>query len=170
MGRITVGGPGSLHYTGTIGEVRRVNRIGTLPYIGRVGTLPYVGRVGTQPYVGRVGTLPRIVGATPIRNLVPLGPGTTWVGSWQHVGSWPAWAFAIRSIKGGGSFAILGGAVGTSTAEGTVYGFEQVRGSVLEMLPPIPSVAQSPLRYVAPVFRRTGATRGSVTVHLTWRP
>ena len=191
--RIIGSPPHSLQLMGTIERVRyvgtigRFNRMGTIQNVQRVGTQQYLGTVnrlgggrlgsigylGTARYLGtvnRVGAVQEsIFSPVSIRDKVPLGPGSVWGGSWQHVGSYSRWAFAMLSRGGGGSFAVVGGALGTSNPAGTIYGYAPVRGSVQDLLPPALSVGALPIRYVSPVFRRTGNSRGTVSVHLVRR-
>mgnify|MGYP001605045082 FL=1 len=141
-----------------------------MTYIPRLGT---IGRVGTtqvniaaQDIMVGVDVQARYLSPVTMRDQVPLGPGTPWLGSWQHVGSFAVFRFGVVSRGGGGSLAIIGGAAGTGAGGGvgTVYGADQVMGSILDLFPP--PTADRLVRYARPWFRRTGNTRGTVSVFL----
>ncbi len=98
---------------------------------------------------------------TIVRDRVPLGPGTVWQGSWQDVHGFRTKSLVVKSYGAGGSLAIVTGLTGTGAGglTGTYYGPAHVgtysSSSFTEML-----------GYIKPVFTRSGASRGTVSVGL----
>ncbi len=160
-----------------LGTVNRVNRIGTINYINRIGTVghigsgPWIGSVGRVMYVAKMGTVGRIgtahTGTVPVelarrqfigtvmRDRVRLGPGSVWVGSWLHIGS-----YKTKTVKfdvgnpgtsGGGSIALIMGLTGTTQSRmtGTYYGPVRIGKGSLTVI----SWAEA-MRYVRPWVRQ----------------
>ena len=195
-GRVgTLGRLGTVHYVERIGTVQRlgtVKYLGTVRYLqagslGRVERLGTVARLTSQgsvgvpdvAYVRRLGTVralgtvtritsigtqtARFISGLPIRDRIPLGPGSPWVGSWQDTGQFQTKTLMVLSKGAGGSLSIIAGMIGTGLAgfTGTYYGPAWIGNgsfttkSWTEAIP-----------YVRPLFRRSGASRGTVSVSL----
>ena len=168
----TVGHLGTMPYLGTVNRVAYIPRLGT---IGRLGTVPYLGTVnriggGRLGSIGQIGTVPagiayqRFIG-TPARRPVHLGQGSTWVGSWQHVGSYHTKTFQVygRGTPAGGgigSLSLVTAVAGTGRFKtGTYYGPSRI-GSYTSL-----SFTEA-FRYVRPVFRKSGTYSGTVAIDM----
>ena len=177
-GRIgTLGRLGTLHYSERVGTVQR---LGTLSYVGTIGRVVYqprlgtIAHAGTMGYLGTVSKISRIgtahTGTVPVeiarrqfigtvtRDRVRLGPGSTWTGSWFHIGSYRTKTVKFNignpGTSGGGSIAIVMGLAGTRQADitGTYYGPARVgKGSVTVI------TWTEAMRYVRPWVRQHAA-------------
>jgi len=139
--------------------------LGTVLLTVRVGTIGKVNRLGTVHYQERLGTVGgRDFSGVALRDQVPLGPGSIWAGGWQDIAPYLTKSFAVLSQGAGGSFSIVTGLVGTGLGglTGTYYGpawiaaDNRVTKSFVEAM-----------QYTRPVFRRSGASRGTVSVGLS---
>ena len=136
-----------------------VSRLGT---IGHLGTVSYIGtcHTGTVPVIRQGLGFRSIV----MRDRVPLGPGSVWAGSWQHIGSFRQKTFFTKSVGasgswGGGSFSILSGlsSTGADGLVGTLYGYVRVGTYYVKSF-------EDNVRFARPIFKRTGGGRGTVSV------
>lgn len=169
---------GTLTYAKRLGTVSYQKRLGTVGYVGRLGTVQYQPRLGSIGRLGRVGTahtgtVPilhkgREYSSVAIRDRVHLGQGSTWVGSWQHVGSYHIKTFSIwgrgSPAIGAGSFAIIAGMIGTGVAgfTGTYYGPENIGAGSFTTK----SFTEA-VRYVRPYFKKSGTYSGTISIGLS---
>lgn len=102
-----------------------------------------------------------------VRDRVPLGPGSTWIGSW-----YPVSGFEVKTVQvtakgsvggGGGSFAIIAGMLGTGVrgATGTYYGPIRLFAGTFTTQ----SFTEA-VKHVRIFVQHTGLRRGTVTVTL----
>lgn len=175
-----IGRTGTIQNVGTLNIVNYTRRIGTVPRIGSVryigtvnrlggGYLGTVGRIGTA-HVGTVSTIQKGMELTT-RSLrySALAEGSTWVGSWQHVGS-----FRTKTIHISGRGTPMGGGIGSMAIVAGLHGTERWRtGTYLGLVrigsPSWFSFTES-IRYVRPVVRKSGTYRGTISVSLGLLP
>jgi len=178
-GRIgTLGRLGTVHYQGRLGTVQSlgtVKYLGTVRYLqaGSLGRVEHLGTVGRVSYLSKIGTVSRIgtahagtvpvelarrqFTATVVRDRVRLGPGSIWVGSWLHVGSYKTktvkFDIGNPGTSGGGSIAIVMGLAGTTQSgmTGTYYGPARIGKGT----PTVISWAEA-MRYARPWIRQHG--------------
>lgn len=169
------------------GRIGSIGRIGTVQYAPRVGS---IGHLGSQSYVGsvnrigggrigsigRIGTVNRLEGAGTLmtdqrgrrydaagaRGTTPrLGCGSTWAGSWQHVGSYMTKTFMAKldgtAAAGKGSIIIIGGMHGTGENDGT---FTYYKGGIGKGSADTASFTEA-MRYAKPKIRQHGGPAGS---------
>ena len=168
-GRVgTLGRLGTVHYVERIGTI---SHIGSSPYVGTVNRIAYSSRVGT---IGQAGTTQNVVRAggfigTAYRRAIHLGQGSTWVGSWQHIGSFRTKTFSVmgRGTPGGGgigSVALMTAVSGTQRFKtGTYFGLVRV-GSYYPF-----SMTES-IRYARVLVKKSGTYSGTVSVDIGLNP
>ena len=180
---------GSIGWLGTARWLGTVNRVvgGRLGTLGRVGTIHYVQRIGTIHHLGSVGRIGTAhTGSVPvslthrhgvysaIRDRTRLGPGSTWVGSWQHIGSYniktSMFNIGNPGTSGGGSLALITGVTGTGAGggTGTYYGPVRIGKGTYNTF----SFTEA-FRYLRPWIRQHGGRApgtfehgGTVSMHL----
>jgi len=159
---------------GHIGSLGRVERVGTAGYLTRVGTVQRIQSVGTvrnivagQDILTGADVQARLLSGTVLRDRIPLGQGSTWIGSWQDIANYKRKTYVFRSPGTPGSFAAIVGATGSGvrSATGTIYSRRIAQGSYGTYS------FDDAFSFTRPWFRRSGGTfragRGSVTVALT---
>lgn len=136
---------GTLRRTGYVARLGTIRRVGTVRYL-QAGSLGYVKRVGTIAQVGSIarvesiGTVRIIVAGqdvvtavdvqarlrsgTAMRDRIPLGPGSSWMGSWQDVANYFTKTYAVRAAGSAAYFSIITGMMGSGVggATGTFLG------------------------------------------------
>lgn len=196
IGRIgSIGRVGSMGYVARVGSVNyivrmgSVGRIGSQPYVGsvnrlgggRVGSLGYLGSVRYVGSVnrfggGRIGSAANLTGSiyiqgqkfagTVMRQNIGLGPGSTWVGSWQYIADWRNKTFAVRSLGGtnGGSLSLIAGLTGTTQTRltGTYYGPARIGAGSF-----VTTSFTEHFQYIRPIVRMSGQRRGTLYVGLS---
>ena len=141
-------------------------------------TLRTILRLGTVSNLGRLGTLAnsfKHIKTVSVRDRVRLGAGSSWIGSWQHIGSYESKTFGFNvgntGTSGGGSIGIVAGLTGTGVAgmTGTYLSPTRIgKGTVTFQ------VVTGAFRYVRPWVRQHGLGPvpqhgGTVSVHLGLR-
>lgn len=135
---------------------------------GRTTPARIVDAVST---LGRIGSISRGFTGTVLRNAVPLGPGSVWMGSWRDVSATRSRLFAVRTLGGspsglGGSLSLIMGVLGTgrSGMTGTFYGPVAIkRGSFTTL------ANTDAAQYLRVHFQQGGYARGSLSAGLAGR-
>lgn len=171
---------GSLSIINWVTTVDRLNKLGSITRLTSAGTVQanlVGGAIGTQQrlnYVNKLGTIQsghlNDIGTVPIssrfedysilRNNVRLGAGSTWVGSWQYIGSYQTKTFLLNvgnpGTSGGGSISLVAGLYGTGIGQtGTYYGPTRIGKGTFD-----PITFTEVFRYARPVVRMHGNAAG----------
>ena len=173
---------GSIIIAGYLAEVGTLRRVGTVRYV-QAGSLGRVARVGTVGRITSLGTVrnivagqdvmtavdsqARLLSGTVLRDRRPLGPGSSWMGSWQSIANYRNKTYLVRSIGTAGSFAIIIGMTGSGIAgvTGTYYGPVRIGAGSFKSLS-----FRETYSFTRPYLQSMGASqnaRGSFTVALT---
>lgn len=101
---------------------------------------------------------------TAMRDRIPLGPGSAWIGSWQYIENYHIKTFQFQAFGTPGSVAVITGMMGTGVTggTGTYYGPARVGAGSF-----VTASFREGLRYTRPYLQAAGASenaRGSFTV------